>query len=61
MSRPLKEKAGSPRCETCGRGTARVGKLPRVGLRPLVHVYKCDACNQIVSVEPEQQERTASA
>jgi hypothetical protein len=61
MSRPLKEKVRSPRCETCGRDTARLGKLPRVGLRPLVHVYKCDACNQVMSVEPERQEETAPA
>jgi hypothetical protein len=27
-------------------------------LRPLVYVYKCDACNQITSVEPERQEET---
>jgi hypothetical protein len=25
-------------------------------LRPLVYVYKCDACNLITSVEPERQE-----
>ena len=54
MSQPLKEKVLLPRCETCGRDTARLEKLPRVGLRPLVLIYKCDACNQVVSVEPEQ-------
>ena len=37
-------------------GTARLGKLPRIGLRPLVYVYKCDACNRITSIEPERQE-----
>jgi len=56
MSRPLKEKPPAPRCKACGRDTARLGKLPRIGLRPLVHVYKCEACNQIVSVEPELAE-----
>ena len=45
-----------PRCEGCGAGTARLGKLPRIGLRPLVYVYKCDACNQITSIEPERQD-----
>jgi hypothetical protein len=30
--------------------------LPRIGLRPLVVVYKCIACNQIASVEPDQRE-----
>jgi hypothetical protein len=45
-----------PRCEICGGDTAQIGKLPRIGLRPLVHVYKCDACNQITSIEPERQD-----
>ena len=45
-----------PRCEICGVSTAQIGKLPRIGLRPLVYVYKCDACNQITSIEPERQE-----
>jgi DNA-directed RNA polymerase subunit RPC12/RpoP len=61
MPGPLEEKSLSPRCEACGRDTARLGKLPRIGLRPLVHVYKCGACNQIMSVEPDQQEGVASA
>jgi hypothetical protein len=56
MSVPLLEAAPTPRCEICGVGTVRIGKLPRIGLRPLVYVYKCDACNQITSVEPERQE-----
>jgi hypothetical protein len=50
------ETALPPRCEICGAGTAQIGKLPRIGLRPLVYVYKCDACNQITSVEPERKE-----
>jgi hypothetical protein len=29
-------------------------------LRPLVYVYKCDACNQITSVEPDRLEESAS-
>jgi hypothetical protein len=58
MSVPLTESVLPPRCESCGVGTVRVGKLPRVGLRPLVYVYKCDACNRITSVEPERQEDT---
>ena len=56
MSVPHSEICLPPRCESCGVGTVRIGKLPRVGLRPLVYVYKCDACNQITSVEPERQE-----
>jgi hypothetical protein len=58
MSLPLSETALPPRCEMCGIGTVRIGKLPRIGLRPLVYVYKCDACNQITAVEPERQEET---
>jgi hypothetical protein len=58
MTVPLSEAALPPRCETCGIGTVRIGKLPRIGLRPLVYVYKCDACNKITSVEPERQEET---
>ena len=45
-----------PPCEGCGADTARLGKLPRIGLRPLVYVYKCDACNQIISIEPDGQD-----
>jgi hypothetical protein len=48
-----------PRCESCGAGTARLGKLPPIGLRPLVYVYKCSACNQITSIEPERQDSPA--
>jgi hypothetical protein len=61
MPRLLKEQSLSPRCETCGRDTARLGKLPQIGLRPLVHVYKCGACNQIMSIEPDQQDGPAPA
>jgi hypothetical protein len=59
MSVPLIESVLPPCCEGCGIGTVRIGKLPRVGLRPLVYVYKCDACNQITSVEPERQDDAA--
>jgi hypothetical protein len=58
MSLPLSETGLPPHCEICGIGTVRIGKLPRIGLRPLVYVYKCDAGNQITSVEPEWQEET---
>ncbi|MDI1261958.1 MAG: hypothetical protein PS018_01705 [bacterium] len=46
-----------PRCELCGGATTRIGKLPRIGLRPLVYVYKCGSCNRVTSVEPERQSR----
>ena len=55
MPAPPSEIGLPPRCEICGSGTAQIGKLPRIGLRPLVYVYKCAACNQITSIEPEQQ------
>jgi hypothetical protein len=56
MSVPHPETTLPPRCEICGIGAVRIGKLPRIGLRPLVYVYKCNPCNQIMSVEPERQE-----
>jgi hypothetical protein len=59
MSVPHSEICLPPRCESCGVGTVSIGKLPRIGLRPLVYVYKCDACNRITSVEPELQEEAA--
>lgn len=59
MSVPLTEILLPPRCEICDTGTVRIGKLPRIGLRPLVYVYKCDACHQITSVEPEQRKDAA--
>jgi hypothetical protein len=59
MAVPHPESALPPRCEICGIGTVRIGKLPRIGLRPLVYVYKCDACNQITSVEPDRLEETS--
>jgi hypothetical protein len=61
MPRLPTEQGPSPRCESCGRDTARLGQLHRIGLRPLVHVYKFRACNQIVSIEPVRQEGTAPA
>jgi len=59
MPAPPSEIGLPPHCESCGAGTARIGKLPRIGLRPLVYVYKCAACNQITSIEPEQQDSPA--
>jgi hypothetical protein len=57
MSVPHSEAALPPRCEACGFGTVRIGKLPPIGLRPLVYVYKCDACNRITSVEQDRLEQ----
>ena len=38
------------------RGPGEAGKLPPIGLRPLVYVYKCGGCNQIISIEPERHD-----
>ena len=56
MPGPPSKMSQLPHCEGCGRVTAKVGKLPRIGLRPLVYVYKCSACHKIMSIEPQLQE-----
>jgi hypothetical protein len=56
MPSQSKKNGSSPRCEACGLVTSTIGKLPRIGLRPLLYVYKCDTCQQIMSVQPEQQD-----
>ena len=43
---------GPPICEECGRPMLWLGQLPKIGLRPLVYVYKCVTCREIVTVEP---------
>jgi hypothetical protein len=39
----------APSCETCGLATVKIGKLPQMGLRPLIHVYECKPCKRILS------------
>jgi hypothetical protein len=39
-----------PSCDNCGRATVKVGKLSKLGPRPLIHVYKCQPCRQIISI-----------
>jgi hypothetical protein len=39
-----------PSCENCGCATVKVGKLSRIGLHPLINVYKCQPCRQIISI-----------
>ena len=39
-------------CEKCGGPLVFVGKLPAVRLQPLLQVYKCSPCNQIVTLRP---------
>jgi hypothetical protein len=48
MERP--ENAAPPACKKCGRDMAKVGKLPPIGTRPLLHVYKCAGCREVVTV-----------
>jgi hypothetical protein len=45
-------KAAAPICEKCGGSQALVGMLPAIRLLPLLHVYKCTPCNQVVTVRP---------
>lgn len=44
--------ATSPQCEKCGSSMAVVGKLPKIGLRPLLQIYKCTPCRSVVAVSP---------
>jgi hypothetical protein len=55
MSVPHSEILLPPCCELCGGATASLGKLPPIGARPLVYVYKCKPCNRISSVESRPQ------
>jgi hypothetical protein len=41
-----------PACEKCGGSQAFVGKLPAIRLLPLLEVYKCSPCNQVVAMRP---------
>jgi hypothetical protein len=38
-----------PSCENCGCATVN-GKLSRIGSHPLINVYKCQPCRQIISI-----------
>ena len=39
-----------PSCENCGCATVKIGKLSRIGSHPLINVYKCEPCRQIISI-----------
>lgn len=39
-----------PICDKCGAWLAFVGKLPAIRLCPLIEVYKCGPCNDVVTV-----------
>ena len=36
-----------PVCPKCGTEMLNVGKLPQIGLKSLLHVYKCDPCREV--------------
>ena len=36
-----------PVCPKCGAEMLNVGKLPQIGLKSLLHVYKCDPCREV--------------
>jgi len=39
-----------PSCDNCGQATVKVGELSRLGSHPLIHVYKCQPCRQVISI-----------
>jgi hypothetical protein len=53
--------ANQPNCESCGRPMTPVGKLPPIAGRPVIHVFKCSRCRQIVSRKLPGQERDCHA
>jgi len=40
-------------CPKCRNEAIPVGKLPQIGLRPLIYVYKCDLCRDIMEVKAD--------
>ncbi len=43
-----------PFCPKCGQFTVSIGKLPEMGLHPLVYVYKCHQCREINVIYPKR-------
>ena len=42
----------APICEKCGGSLAFVGELPAIRLLPLLQVYRCKPCNDVVTLSP---------
>ena len=42
----------APICEKCGGSLTFVGKLPAIRLLPLLQVYRCMPCNDVVTMRP---------
>ncbi len=40
-------------CEACNGAMTLIGRLPRIMLRPTVHVFRCFNCNSVTSTEHE--------
>jgi predicted RNA-binding Zn-ribbon protein involved in translation (DUF1610 family) len=40
-------------CPSCGEDMLYLGKLPAIGIRVAVHVFKCQTCMMISSNHPE--------
>jgi DNA-directed RNA polymerase subunit M/transcription elongation factor TFIIS len=38
-------------CEQCEKEMSYVGKLPRIGTRPALIIYRCDECSRAVAEE----------
>jgi hypothetical protein len=41
-------------CPSCGKDMLCLGKLPAIGPRVAVHVFKCQTCMAISSKDPEE-------
>jgi hypothetical protein len=37
----------SPFCSQCENAMQRIGKMPRFGLHPAFHVFRCDGCKVV--------------
>jgi hypothetical protein len=42
-----------PACKLCARPMMHVAAMRAIRLHPLVFVYKCEACNDVIWVEPD--------
>jgi len=39
-----------PNCPKCGLATDFLGKLPEIGFYPLIYVYMCKPCGEIIQI-----------
>ncbi|MBB5047230.1 hypothetical protein HNR60_001982 [Rhodopseudomonas rhenobacensis] len=45
-----------PSCESCNAAMTLIGRLPRILLRPSVHVFRCFSCDNVISEEHRASE-----